>query len=237
MNRITQAALAAVLGTLALPALASPFTDAEAQLRAVYGDYRAALFLSNAGKAPETAKALAGFDTAWSEMSAQWGTTPPPQYAADAALPQTFDAVSALIGKARDEVAAGKLPAAHETLEGVRAEIAGLHERAGLIGFSERMNAYHAAMEEVLGRDYAAMGPGAAAALAGDAAVLDYLAAQIVANPAPEAENPAYAPLVDAFAASARAFRAAADSGDVAGALAARGALKVPYSKLFAQFG
>ena len=237
MNRITQAALAAVLGTLALPALASPFTDAEAQLRAVYGDYRAALFLSNAGKAPETAKALAGFDTAWSEMSAQWGTTPPPQYAADAALPQTFDAVSALIGKARDEVAAGKLPAAHETLEGVRAEIAGLHERAGLIGFSDRMNAYHTAMEEVLGRDYAAMGPGAAAALAGDAAVLDYLAAQIVANPAPEAANPAYAPLIEAFAASARAFRAAADSGDMAAALAARGALKVPYSRLFAQFG
>ena len=222
MNRITQTAFAAVLGALALPALASPFTDAEAQLRAVYGDYRAALFLSNAGKAPETERALAGFDTAWAEMSAQWGATPPPQYAADAALPQTFDAVSALIGKAREEAAAGRLPAAHQTLEGVRAEIAGLHARAGLIGFSDRMNAY---------------GPGAAVALAGDAAVLDYLAGQIVANPAPEAENPAYAPLVDAFAASARAFRSAADSGDVAAALAARGKLKVPYSKLFAQFG
>lgn len=237
MTIFTRTAAALVALAIALPASAGPVADAEVQLRDAYGAYRAALFLSNAGKAPETAAALAKFTAAWGGIASQWGANPPPQYADDAALGATFAKVSALAAKAGEQVAAGKLPEAHETLEGVRAEIGGLHERAGLIGFSDRMNAYHAAMEEVLGRDYAALGAGAVEALAGDAAVLDYLAGQIAAYPAPEAAQPEYAPLAEGFVQSVKAFKEAADRGDTEAALKARAGLKVPYSKLFAKFG
>lgn len=237
MRHFTRSFAAVALVSLALPAAASPFTDAETQLRGAYGAYRAALFLSNQGKAPETMAALEKFNAAWDGLATNWGTTPPPQYAEDAGLTLTFQTVDGLIESATAQAAAGDLPAAHTTLEAVRDEVGALHARNGLIGFSDRMNAYHAAMEEVLATDYAALGEDAPGQLRADAALLDYLATQIVANPAPESAAPDYAPLIAGFAASVEAYMAAAEAGDVAAALAARDGLKVPYSKLFAKFG
>lgn len=228
------AAVAAI--ALAAPAFASPFTDAEVQLREAYGAYRSALFLSNAGKAPETTAALGKFQAAWQGMAVQWGANPPPQYAEDAMLNETFAKVDALIGTAEEKVAAGALPEAHEVLEGIRGEIQGLHERNGLIGYSDRMNAYHAAMEKVLAADYAAL-PDPIAQARADAVLLDYLAGQIVAFPAPEAAAPDYAALVSGFTQSVADFKTGAESGDLAAALKARDGLKVPYSKLFLKFG
>ena len=74
-----------------------------------------------------------------------------PQYADDGAVPAALAAVAAHTAKAAEAVAAGNLPEAHEALEGIRAEIGALHSRNGLATFSDRMNAYHAAMETVLG--------------------------------------------------------------------------------------
>lgn len=236
MTFLTHTATAFVALALAAPALASPYTDAEAQLRTAYGSYRAALFLSNAGKAPETAAALDKFDQAWGTIAEQWTASAPPQYVEDAALGTTFETVNGLIDEAKAKVAEGALPEAHEVLEAVRAQIQALHDRNGIIGYSERMNAYHAAMETVLGTDYAAA-TNPAAQLAGDAALLAYLAADIEANPAPEAASAEYAPLLEGFQKSVAAFQAAAQSGDIDAAVKARDGLKVPYSKLFAKFG
>ena len=99
------------------------------------------------------------------------------------------------------------------------------------------MNAYHAQMELVLDTDYAAMGPAAIGALAQSAAVLRYLADEVSKHPAPEAANPAYAPLVAGLNSSVKALNDAVQAGDLAAALAAVGALKTPYAKLFAKFG
>ncbi|MDV7271118.1 hypothetical protein RYZ20_09415 [Thioclava sp. A2] len=235
--KLTSALFILSAGVLALPVSAGPVADAEAALRGAYGSYRAALFLSNQNKAPETAQALVKFDAAWDGLAAAWQDTPPPQYADDTGLSVTFGAVNSLIEMASAQVAGGDMAAAHATLEEVRDEIGALHTRNGLIGFSDRMNAYHAAMEEVLAADYAALGDAAPAHLMADAKLLDYLAAQIVAHPAPEADDPAYVQLVAGFGASVAAFRAAAEAGDVAAGIAAQGQLKVPYSKLFAKFG
>lgn len=236
MTYLTRTVTACVALALAAPAFASPYTDAEARLRSAYGSYRAALFLSNAGKAPETAAALEKFDLAWAALGAEWRTAAPPQYAEDAALGTTFDTVSGLIDTAQAKVAEGVLPEAHEVLEAVRAEVQALHDRNGIIGFSERMNAYHAAMETVLATDYAAA-INASAQIAGDAALLAYLANDIAANPAPEAASEEYLPLLEGFQKSVNAFLEAARSGDIEAALKARDGLKVPYSKLFAKFG
>jgi hypothetical protein len=229
--------LAVTFAALALPALAGPFSGSEAQLRKAYGAYRAALFLSNQGKGPETAEALEKFAGGWNALSAAWTADVPPQYADDAQLGQSFEAVKDAVSEAHAFVQDGMLPEAHEALEAVRDLIGDMHLRNGLIGFSDRMNAYHAAMEEVLATDYAALGDAGALRAAGDAAVLGHLAGEILAHPAPEAADPAYAPLIEAFAASVAAFRAAAESGDVAAASAAQKALKLPYAKLFAKFG
>ena len=60
-------------------------------------------------------------------------------------------------------------------------------------------------------RSYYALGDTASEAIAGDAAVLGYLAEQIAAYPAPEASDPAYAPLAEDFGKSVDGFKAAAD--------------------------
>lgn len=237
MTLFTRTAGALVALALALPATAGTFAEGETTLRDAYGAYRAALFLSNQGKAAETAQALGKFDAAWGALATGWRADPPPQYAADAQLGATLDTVAALSAKAGAAVAEGKLPQAHEVLEEVRGEIAGLHTRAGLIGFSDRMNAYHAEMEAVLARDYLALGDRAVPTAIADAAVLSYLAGDIAANPAPEAAQQGYAELIAGFEASVADFVSAAQGGDPAAIKAAQGKLKVPYSKLFAKFG
>lgn len=227
----------AALAIMAVPTLSSagPFADFETALRTTYGNYRTALFQSNAGKADQTQAAISALAQSWDALQADWGATPPPQYADDPEFGPMFPAVSALTAKAAEQAAAGTLHEAHITLEGIREQIGALHMRNGLIGFSDRMNAYHAVMEEVLADGVG--DDGTLGHLREQAAVLNYLAQDIAAHPAPESADPAYGPLVDALLASVAAVQDAARAGDVDAATAALGALKVPYAKLFAKFG
>jgi hypothetical protein len=219
---------------LAGPALAGPVNDFESALRAAYADYRSALFLTNANKGEQALQAIDGFSRQWSAL-ADAGAEAPPHYADDNGFRRTLDAVAETAAKARAVVASGALPAAHETLEGIREEIGQLHERNNIVGFSDRMNAYHAMMEQILGTDYT--GAEGMAALREDVAVLSYLADDIVAHPAPEASDPAYAPLLEAVMTSVMTVRAAARAGDAAAARPAVNALKPAYSKFFLTFG
>jgi hypothetical protein len=219
---------------LAGMSLAGPVNDFASAMRAAYADYRSALFLTNANKGEQAIAAIDGFAAKWSALTDDSGEAPP-HYSDDAEFRQTLEAVAETAAKARIEVEGGKLAEAHETLEGIREEIAELHERNNIIGFSDRMNAYHAMMERVLGTDYT--GADGMAALREDAAVLSYLADDIAAHPAPEASDPAYAPLLDAVMTSVTALRAAARAGDAAAAKQAVNALKPAYSKFFLKFG
>lgn len=232
---LSSGALALCLSSVA--AFAGPFADFESDLRDAYGAYRAALFQSNAGNAAATTEAMAAFSSKWDALSATWGTEAPPQYADDARFGETLSAVASIADSAAAQVAGGDLAAAHLTLEEVREAIGALHDRNGIVTFSDRMNAYHAKMEEVLALDPAALTADDMPMVVGEAAVLAYLANDIAAHPAPEAEDEAYAPLLAAFLSSVGTFDAAARTGDVETVRAAIGGLKVPYSKLFAKFG
>ncbi|WP_212523699.1 hypothetical protein [Actibacterium sp. MT2.3-13A] len=220
-----------------LAAFAGPFADFETQLRGAYASYRAALFQTNAGKPEPAAQALSGFAQKWDGLTADWAASPPPQYADDPAYAGTLAAVAATIDTAAGQTAAGDLPAAHATLEAVREALGGLHLRNGIVGFSDRMNAYHARMEHVLMTDYAAMGEAALGPLREEAAVLTYLVDEIEAHPAPEAGDPAYAPLVAGLRQSVQALQDAARANDLKAALASVGGLKKPYAQLFVKFG
>ena len=139
--------------TFAGAVTAGPVSDFEAAFRGLYGNYRTALFATNSGDAAKSVKAMGAFDASWSAMMAEYGTTPPPHYADDPEWGATLASVQARLAAASTEVAAGKLPAAHEALEGIRDDIGDLHDRNMIETFSDRMNAYHAAMEEVLAID------------------------------------------------------------------------------------
>jgi hypothetical protein len=215
---------------------ARPVSDFEAAMRGAYADYRAALFQTNANKPEAAVQAVDAFKQKWAALAAA-NTIAPPQYADDPAYSETLAKVAAITDKAATEVAAGELPKAHETLEAIRFEVGGLHERNGIVGFSDRMNAYHAKMEDVLAKDYSGFDAAGLGALREDAAVLAFLAADIEAHPPAEAVDAAWQPLLDGMTDSVTALANAARSGDAAAAKTALGNLKVPYSKLFLKFG
>jgi uncharacterized protein YukE len=227
-----------LVGSVLAPSfvVAGPVQDGEQQLRSVYGDYRAALFHSSAGNADETAKAIESLNKKWEALSQGWTSAPPPQYAEDPLLAGMMVSVDKVIDQAAVEAGAGDLALAHTTLEAVRSEIGDLHGRNGVIGFSDRMNAYHAEMEKVLEAAAENASPDAPA-LRDAAAVLAYLADEIVAHPAPEASDPAYEALVDGLLNSVSALQVAAKSGDAASLKASIAGLKPAYSKLFLKFG
>ena len=153
MNHLLRGLAVAAGLALAGTALAGPVNDFESAMRAAYADYRSALFLTNSNKAEQALQAIDGFTRQWSTL-ADAGAEAPPHYADDTGFRRTLDAVAETAAKARAEVESGALTKAHETLEGIREEIGQLHERNNIVGFSDRMNAYHAMMERILGTDY-----------------------------------------------------------------------------------
>jgi len=219
-------------------AVAGPVADFEKSLRDAYGDYRAALFLTNSGKLAESAEIIAAFKDKWAKLEKNWGKSPPPQYADDPKWKETLDEVSATLSKAASEIDGGALPAAHATLEEVREAISGLHERNGITSFSDRMNAYHAVMEQVLGKDIAKLDAVAMDEVQEQAAVLKYLASDAVSHPPAEAVGSSeFDGLAKAVSASADAVVTAARAGDIEKLKAAIGKLKPAYAKFFLKFG
>jgi hypothetical protein len=214
------------------PAWAGPFSDFENQLREAYGSYRIALFQTNSGKQEESSGALKAFLAKWSALQEKWGKAPPPQYADDEAWADFLESVTKLAVKASEQVHDGKMPEAHETLEGVREEVGSLHIRNGIMHFSDRMNTYHTAMEKILTNQ---SDPGK---VREDAAVLAYLVAQALAHPPAEAaDSKEYEQLANAFRKAANDFLMAARSGDMETIKASKATLKPSYAKFFLKFG
>ena len=218
--------------------VAGPVTDFEKSLRDAYGDYRVALFLTNSGKLPESVKIIAAFKDKWAGLKKNWGANPPPQYADDPKWNETLDEVSATIARAASEIEDGALPAAHTTLEDIREAISGLHQRNGVISFSDRMNAYHTVMEKVLEKDLSKLDTVAMDEIQEQAAVLKYLANDAVTHPPVDAAGSAeFDGLVKAVSASVDAVAIAARTGNTEKLKGAIGKLKPAYAKLFLKFG
>lgn len=228
MKILATTATAILLGFGICSAHAGDVHDFEVNMRTAYADYRMALFATNSGKAEPSAKAVDAFEAAWAPLAAG---AAPPQYADDPAFAATMAEVAAIAAAADREIAAGELPEAHETLEGIREALGELHARNGIIGFSDRMNAYHARMEHVIGMD-----PSDPTAVAAEAAVLTYLLADVTAHPPAEADG-SFRDLAAAVQDSVAKLQRAAAAAEPAAITAAIGGLKAPYSKLFLKFG
>jgi soluble cytochrome b562 len=239
LRRLAAIALIALfaLGISPQPSLAGPVAEFETALRTAYADYRAALFHTNSKNAEASVKAIAAFDEKWSALSTKYAS-PPPQYADDAKWSETFAKVKFIVDHAEVVAAKGDLADAHEMLEEVRDVIEALHLRNGIIGFSERMNAFHHQMEEVLTKKYDGLTPAGLGALREDMAVLAYFAAELKKFPPAEAAgNAEFANGLEAVIDSVAAVQAAARAGDPARAKEALAKVKPAYAKLFLKFG
>lgn len=223
--------------TLSLAAWsADPVTDA---LQKAYAPYRAALFKTNAGKADESAEALKQAQTAWTQVAQLVKSQPTVPYANDALMATTLTGVEAQYAKAAQQVAAGQLPQAHDTLEAVRDLLSELRRHNQVVVYSDHMNAYHAQMEHLL--DEAPKWLKAADGLprlAAQAGVLSYLAGRLSSEaPAATLAAPEFKELLAAVTQSVAALNAAVASGDRGQIEKAIGQVKAPYSKMFIKFG
>lgn len=234
-HALTTLSLIAAL-TAASSALAGPMADFEAGFRTTYASYRMALFATNTGDAEKSKHAIGEFGSRWDNLVSENATTPPPQYADDPAWGSTLTEVSDFIAKAGQMAEHGKLADAHEVLEHVRDAIGELHARNGIVLFSDRMNAYHAKMEQVIGLPVT--NAAGRQQFLEQSAVLAYLAEDMLKAPPVEARgNEEFEKLAAAVKASVAALLAAARSGEEGAIKAAISGLKKPYSMLFVKFG
>lgn len=229
----TCVAIAVLTATLAN---AGPVADFEGEFRQVYGQYRVALFGTNSGNQTVSSDSAAALNQSWSSLVNVYGEAPPPHYEDDPLWPDTLAEVTGYVERAQDEITAGALPVAHETLELVRDAIGDLHRRNNIELFSDRMNAYHEEMEHIL--KISLDEPEAANTLRERAGALRYLADDVLRTPPPEAlNNPEYDALSSAFQTSVQKLSDASRSGDQVNMQDALSGLKVPYSKFFLKFG
>ena len=220
-------------------------TDA---LQAAYAPYRAALFRTNGKSQPDAQQAMSQAQAAWKGLSERFASQPPAPYDRDRAFGSTLAQVAQVYDKAAAEIAAGKLPEAHETLEQARDLMAALRQRNGVVVFSDHMNAYHEQMEHVLtagpgllgggGTNGTSSTSGGLTALALEVGALQHLAGRLSSQADTSLRaNPEFNTLLKAVQQSVADLRAAVLAQDAAAAKAALGKLKGPYSRLFLKFG
>ncbi|CUH63326.1 hypothetical protein TG4357_00606 [Thalassovita gelatinovora] len=219
-------------------ATAGPVSDFEDVYRQMYGAYRIVLFKTNLGDVGASTEAMTSFTSQLDALSATYGAAPPPHYEDDPHWDDTMAEVTQLAAATKALIDAGELAEAHEVLEAVREAFSALHIRNGIQTFSDRMNAYHAEMEHLLALDMATLDAKMMTKVHERAAVMSYLAAEVIATPPADATgNDAYAKLVADFDISVSALLDAVRSGDPDAVKAAVGKVKKPYSLLFVKFG
>jgi hypothetical protein len=227
---------------LALALLATPAWAADAvtdAMQAAYGPYRAALFKTNAKAQADSEQAVTDARAQFRALGERYSDKPAVPYDRDLEFAATLKKVDQVLAKADAEIKARNLAQGHETLEEVRDLLGELRRRNGVVVFSDHMNAYHEEMEHVFNDGAATLAkPGGLLALAGQAAVLDYLAKRLKSEaPAALARDAEFTSLVGAVQASVNALRAAIERQDEAAVREAIAKIKSPYGRLFIKFG
>lgn len=230
-------AVALALALLAAPVRAAdPVTDA---MQAAYVPYRAALFKTNAKVQADSEQAVADARAQFRALGERYADRPPVPYDRDPAFAATLRKVDEVLAKAEVQIKARDLAQGHETLEEVRDLLGALRRRNGVVVFSDHMNAYHEEMEHLVNDGVATMTkPGGMMTLAGQAAVLDYLAKRLKSEaPVALVTDTEFTSLVDAVQASVSGLRAAIARQDEAAVREAIARIKSPYSRLFIKYG
>jgi cystathionine beta-lyase/cystathionine gamma-synthase len=213
-----------------------PFTDA---VQKAYAPYRSALFMTNTKSKAESKQAIQKAQEAWSSLTSQYGSKPPAPYDRDPGFSAALTEVDKIYVQAAREIDQDQFTQAHETLEKVRDVLAELRQRNQVIVFSDHMNAYHIAMEEVLlkGKQVLTEQQGMLK-LTTQAGVLEYLGHRLVMEaPAQYKTNEEFLRLTKSIEKSIDDLKNALFAQDSKAVIEAMGHLKAPYSKLFLKFG
>jgi hypothetical protein len=219
-------------------AIAGPYREFEAQLFSVYAPYRSALFHTNKKDKALSEQAIGRFSSDWAKLTARWSTEPPPQYEDDPNFIATLGKVTTTIENARGQISKGELAEAHEVLEKIRDILGDLRSRNGLITFSDRMNAYHEAMEHILTKSYGGFDARGLGQLREDASVLDYLFGLLKKHPPGSVgDHPEFTQAMSAVKRSVEGLLGSVRAGDATAAREAIQNLKQPYAVLFLKFG
>jgi hypothetical protein len=215
---------------------ADPVTDA---MQAAYVPYRAALFRTNSKAQADSEQAIAETRARWSALSERYARQPPVPYDRDPEFAATLKKVDEVLARGQAQIVGRELAKGHDTLEEVRDLLGALRQRNGVVVYSDHMNAYHEEMEHLLEQGAQTLSkPGGMLTLAGQAAVLDYLAKRLRSQaPATLAKESEFGTMVDAVQGSVTALRDAVARQDEAAVREALGKLKGPYSRLFLKFG
>ena len=230
--------VALMFGALVSVASAGPIAEFDAAFRQTYADYRTALAITNTPNRDKSETAVAAFQTKWAALVAKYRNSPPPQFAEDAQWGETLDAVTAIVARANADVAKGDVPAAHLTLEAVRERFGDLRARNGVVAYSDRIDAFHHLMEQVVSKPYGGFAGAGLTELVEDVAVLSYLGDELKKLPPPDAVKAVdFAPTLAALLDAVHALRAAARSGEAETIKGARSKVKPAFGKLFVKFG
>jgi hypothetical protein len=127
----------------ATAAFLGAFLEASAE---AYAPYRGAMSYLHTGNAGLAALALDAMAARWAALSDRFRNQPPAPFAADPAWRASLDAITGRIETARAQLEAGDAAGAAAALVPIRAALGNLRRRNGIVTFSDRIDAFSAAM-------------------------------------------------------------------------------------------
>jgi hypothetical protein len=122
------------------------FLEASAQ---AYAPYRGALSYLHTGNAGLAALALDAMAARWAALCDRFRDQPPAAFAEDPAWQASLDAITGRIETARAQLESGDTAGATAALAPIRAALGGLRRRNGIVTFTDRIDAFSAAMATI----------------------------------------------------------------------------------------
>lgn len=216
------------------------FQQFNADTQDAYATYRVALFETNKNNQEKSEESIKTFQKRWQKISTTYSQLPPETYQSDSSFSQALENISHIAQKSGEQIAAGQLAEAHETLEAIRDELSELRRRNSVIAFSDHINNYHAVMEHLLTGGFTpeTINSDTVNTIRGQVAVLEYLA-EAIKNNAPKeySNNPKYLKLQkDLFGSLTQLDKAIEENNPQAISKSIK-MLKPAYAKLFVNFG
>ena len=206
-----------------------------------YAPYRGAMSYLHTGNAGLAALALDAMAARWAALCDRFRTQPPAAFAEDPVWRASLDGITGRIETARARLEAGDAQGAAAALAPIRAALGDLRRRNGIVTFSDRIDAFSAAMDAiwVVRRKPPDMAdPQAAAALAAQARRLRRALEAVAAGP-PEkiAGDPQFQRLIEGSFKSVATIERAIEARDQALLIGALRELRSSEQLLWMNFG
>ena len=122
------------------------FLEASAE---AYAPYRGAMSYMHTGNLGLAAFALDAMAARWTGLCDRFRNQPPATFAEDPAWRSSLDEITGRIETARARLEAGDAEGAEAALAPIRAALGALRRRNGIVTFSDRIDAFSAAMDKI----------------------------------------------------------------------------------------